>query len=256
MLLQVLEQIGLTEKEATIYLALLEMGAQGATTISNKTQINRSTCYLILENLSEKGLISTHTESNVQYFEALEPSSLLTYINKRQNELVIQQNIIQNNMPYLEAIKKENTGSTKTKYYKGADGILNLYLETLKTNERLIYSFLNISQIPKELLNVLEEIYVKERIKNKIEANIIYITSKNTEDKHKSSFKDEESLRHMKYIETDYSLSVEIQCIGNKTIITNFSPENTFGILIENKELAESIKTLHKIMWSLTKNSN
>ena len=39
MLRQVLEQIGLTEKEAKIYLALLEMGAQGATTISNKTQI-------------------------------------------------------------------------------------------------------------------------------------------------------------------------------------------------------------------------
>ena len=36
MLLQVLEQID-SEKESKIYLALLEMGAQGATTIGNKT---------------------------------------------------------------------------------------------------------------------------------------------------------------------------------------------------------------------------
>ncbi len=252
MLLQVLEQIGLTEKEAQIYLALLEMGAQGATTIANKTQINRSTCYLILENLREKGLITTHTESNIQFFEAQEPNSLITYLNKRQNELVIQQNMIQNNMPYLEAIKKENTGSTTTKYYKGIDGIINLYLETLKTDDRLIYSFLNIAQIPEKLLHTLETIYVQERIEKQIEAKIIYISSTNKADKHQSYFKDSESLRTVKYIKTDYNLSVEIQCIGDKTIITNFSPDNTFGILIQNSELAESIKTLHKIIWSLT----
>ena len=255
MLLQVLEQIGLTEKESKIYLALLEMGAQGATTIGNKTQINRSTCYLILENLSEKGLVTTHTEGNVQYFEAQEPSSLITYLNKRQNELVIQQNIVQNNMPYLEAIKKENTGSTTTKYFKGTDGILNLYLETLKTDAKLIYSFLNISEIPDELLKTLEEIYVKERIKKNISAKIIYISNEKSS-KHMSIFKDEESLRHMKHIKTDYNLSVEIQCIGDKTIITNFSPDNTFGILIKNSELADSIKTLHKIMWSFGKKDN
>ena len=252
MLLQVLEQIGLTKKEAKIYLTLLETGPQGATTIANKTQINRSTCYLILENLGTKGLVSTHTESNVQFFEAQDPNSLITYITKRQNQLITQQNMIENNMPYLEAIKKENTGSTKTKYYKGTDGVLNLYLETLKTNEKIIYSFLNISQIPLELLETLETIYVKERIQKQIEAKIIYISNINSEDNHESNFKDSESLRNVKYVKTDYNLSVEIQCIGDKTIITNFSPNNTFGILIQNSELAESIKTLHKIIWSLT----
>ena len=154
-------------------------------------------------------------------------------------------------MPYLEAIKKENTGSTTTKYFKGTDGILNLYLETLKTDADLIYSFLNISEIPDELLKTLEEIYVKERIKKYLRQNL-YISNEKSS-KHMSIFKDEESLRHMKHIKTDYNLSVEIQCIGDKTIITNFSPDNTFGILIKNSELAESIKTLHKIMWSFGK---
>ncbi len=251
MLRQVLEQIGLTEKEAKIYLALLEMGAQGATTIAQKTQINRTTCYLILENLKEKGLISTHTEANVQFFEAQEPSSLLTYINKRQNELVTQQNIIQSNLPYLEAIKKSITGSTTTKYFKGKEGIINLYKETLSTNDKIIYSFLDITKIPQELLNIIDQTYVNERIEKQIHAKIINISTKNAGTGSKSIYSDSESLREFKNIFTNQEITVEIQAIGDKTILTNFAPDNLFGVLIKNKELATTIKTLHKIMWSL-----
>lgn len=251
MLRQVLEQIGLTEKEAKIYLALLEMGAQGATIISNKTQINRTTCYLILENLKEKGLISTHTEGNIQFFEAQEPSSLLTYLNKQQNDLVAQQNMLQNNMPYLEAIKKSITGSTTTKYFKGPEGIINLYKETLTTDEKTIYSFLDITKIPQDFLNNIDKFYVIERVEKQINAKIINISKDDVGKGSKSLYSDTESLREFKNIFTNQEITVEIQTIGDKTLITNFSPDNLFGVLIQNKELATTIKTLHKIMWDL-----
>ena len=52
--LEVLEEFGLTEAEAKIYLALLETGSTLAGLIIKKTALHRGTTYQILQRLKEK----------------------------------------------------------------------------------------------------------------------------------------------------------------------------------------------------------
>ena len=54
--IQDLQQIGLTEKEAKVYLAALELGEKAVQVIAQKAGVNRATTYFILESLIEKGL--------------------------------------------------------------------------------------------------------------------------------------------------------------------------------------------------------
>ena len=50
----VLKSIGLDDKEARVYMALLELGTATVHPIANKAEIKRPTTYLILEQLLKK----------------------------------------------------------------------------------------------------------------------------------------------------------------------------------------------------------
>jgi|SRR3989344_829968 len=53
-----LQALGLSEKEAKVYLAALVLGPDTVQNIAKKAGINRPTAYLQIESLKEKGIIS------------------------------------------------------------------------------------------------------------------------------------------------------------------------------------------------------
>ena len=55
---RILEILGLSDKEARVYLALLELGTASAQTVSTKSYIKKPTTYLALEELRKKGLLT------------------------------------------------------------------------------------------------------------------------------------------------------------------------------------------------------
>ena len=63
-----LEMLGLEQKQAKIYLALLQLKQATATKISEDTRIERTLCYSIINKLIDKGLISYIIQNNVKYF--------------------------------------------------------------------------------------------------------------------------------------------------------------------------------------------
>ena len=54
-----LEHLGLSDKEARVYLAALEMGPSPVQDISHKAHVNRATTYVMIESLAARGLMST-----------------------------------------------------------------------------------------------------------------------------------------------------------------------------------------------------
>ncbi len=87
MLWQSLEQIGLTEKEAKAYLVLLENDHLAASTLSNKIGVNRTSSYLVLKSIIEKGIKTSTKKENTTVYQANEPTSLLTFLQKQKNEM-------------------------------------------------------------------------------------------------------------------------------------------------------------------------
>ena len=60
--LQTLQQIGLSEKEARVYIAALSLGPATADQLAKQTGINRSTTYVHIKSLMAMGLMSTYEE--------------------------------------------------------------------------------------------------------------------------------------------------------------------------------------------------
>ncbi len=74
---RILIDLGLTDKEAKIYLAVLELNESVPGIISRKANVKRPTTYVLLENLIKKGLITTITRNKVIHYQAVDPKILL-----------------------------------------------------------------------------------------------------------------------------------------------------------------------------------
>ena len=82
-----LQNLGLSEKEAKIYLASLELGPETVQNIAKKAGINRPTTYLQIESLKEKGLISEFQRGKKTFYAPESPNRLLSMLGTFEKEL-------------------------------------------------------------------------------------------------------------------------------------------------------------------------
>jgi len=79
-----LQQIGLSEKEAKVYLASLELGPSTAQTIAAKATVNRPTTYVMIESLIKRGLMSSFQKGKKRFFVAGKPTQLLYLLDAKK----------------------------------------------------------------------------------------------------------------------------------------------------------------------------
>ena len=121
MIKELLKSLKFSEKEAKVYLALLELGSAKAHDIARKTGINRTTVYDLLEILLHRGLISKYKKGALAYFNARDPKYLLSYLDREKEE---QEKNIDKQKKKLEFVntktpfeKKQSSFSSKRKIY-------------------------------------------------------------------------------------------------------------------------------------------
>lgn len=78
-----LVNLGFSDKEASVYLALLELGPSTTTEISRRAKINRTTGYDILESLASDGLINILGETKIQKFVAENPDKVIVFLENK-----------------------------------------------------------------------------------------------------------------------------------------------------------------------------
>jgi HTH-type transcriptional regulator, sugar sensing transcriptional regulator len=113
---QQLEQFGLNEKEAKIYLASLEVGAASVQEIAAKAGIHRVSTYDLLESLTEKGFIRQVISGSKRIISAIEPEEVIELIRRKErkfSELV----------PELKAIQIRTGEEQRVLYFTGREGL-------------------------------------------------------------------------------------------------------------------------------------
>ena len=74
---QILEELGLTQNEAKIYLCLVNKGQLSAGRITQFTAIHRRNVYDSLDRLIQKGIVGYIKENNLKLYTAANPKQLL-----------------------------------------------------------------------------------------------------------------------------------------------------------------------------------
>lgn len=245
MLWQILANIGFTEKEAKVYVTLLELGSQPVSTIAKHAEINRTTCYLILDDLKKKGLVSSFDKASIKYFSASAPEGIKTYLNSKRKDIDIQETFLNSNFDILKNIIEQRTVKPKVQFFEGLEGIKAVYMDTLKSTDGLL-SFWAIDEIPHELNEFIFKEYIPERVKKKIKIKVI---APDHPSSRKVFEKNKEQLREMAFFPKTLPLKIEINIYANKVAFMAYANEEYAGIIIDNPRISESMKTIHQLAW-------
>lgn len=245
MLEQVLTGIGFSYKEATVYLAALELGPQPASIIAHQAHINRSTTYVILKNLMNKGVVSTFTKNDIKYFNALEPAALLQYIQRNTQELAKFKKQIEDNIGAFKELINPLSERPKVRFFEGLSGIKTVYEDTLDCGAP-IFAFESIDAMPEEVKAYIFNDYIPKRVKQKIPAKSIVIDSQQGRQFKKE---DKKSMRESKLVQGK-GFNIEINIYGGKVAFMAYHEAKYTGVIVENKSIADALRFIFHLIWN------
>ncbi len=136
--MKLLREIGLTDSEVKVYLALLELGSSKKGRIVKKAGITSSKVYEVVDKLIEKGLASYVIKNKVKHFSAAPPSRIKDYLIEKEDRLKKQEQEFENILPGLELKQKLVKKGTDAEVYRGWKGMQTVYndlLTSLKKGE-------------------------------------------------------------------------------------------------------------------------
>jgi len=119
-LIEPLKNIGLTEKEAKVYLALLQLGTATPYRIAKKSELKRPTAYVIAEELVEKGLIMHVPGEELKQYIARSPESVL---EAQEMKLLKAKSIL----PELKSLQRNVPEKANVLYFEGIEGLKQAY---------------------------------------------------------------------------------------------------------------------------------
>lgn len=240
-----LRHLGLSENEAKVYMAMLELGPSVVIEIARKAGTNRPTTYVQIDSLNKKGLISTQAKGKKQLFIAESPDKLELLIDSELRKVEEKKRELDNFLPDLLNLFNTSGQRPHVKFFEGREGVLALQKEFLKTDDTPICGITSLDNIF-EVFPEFENTYVKKRIQKRIPSKTIYTSRKGPILKES----DESSLRESKYIEPDkLPLGVDITILKDKVAIVALKGKIS-GTLIEDKEVADSFRAIFELVWS------
>lgn len=241
-----LQSFGFSDKEANVYIALLELGKGTVAEISRRAGINRTTGYDILDSLASKGVVNISGKEPKQEYAAESPASITEYLKRQALEAAERIKKSEEIVPELTSIHALKN-RPKIRFYEGTEGLKNVYEDTLTSTEQ-IRAYATIDDMHKALPNYFPEYYKRRASKG---INIRGIVPKTKEGIERSGYNEEEK-REIAFVPPDkYYFSPEINIYDNKVMIASWREK--LGIIIESEEIADAMKKIYELAWAEAK---
>lgn len=246
-MLNQLKHIGLSENEAKVYLAMLELGPSPVLEIAAKAGINRPTAYVQIESLKKMGLVSTQTKGKKQLFIAEDPDQLEILLTEEEKELEHKKDELTTLLPNLKVLFDLAEEKPLVRYFEGLEGIKKVQNEFLHTKSKQIYSISFRDDLYTAIPNQGE--YVKERVRKKIRSKFIYSSTKGP----LSNVSDKELLVESRFIPPErFPKGADITIFDNKVAIASLHGK-VMCTVIEHNDIAKSFRGIFDLLWMSAK---
>lgn len=244
MLISDLEQLGLSEEEAKVYLAVLELGGSYVSAIAKKAGVHRVGCYHTLDNLVRKGVVSSLTKDKMKYYAVDSPRILVNQMEERYHQA-------QKLLPELLSITNAMAYKPKIQYYEGLQGIKNIFEDTL-TAEDEILGYTNLAELPEVMTETYLKDYATRKIEKGIKTRMLSPISKHalayTKKYYPKDF--DRNLVEIFFVNPkEFQFEYEINIYGNKVSLVSLNPNELMGMIIESPLYAKTQRAVFNLAW-------
>lgn len=243
-LLRHLMHLGLSEKEAAVYIASLELGPATVQDIAHKAQVNRATTYVMIEVLAGRGLMSSYVKGKKRYFSAESPDRLSTLLNNEKSIIEEKENELKKALPMLMALFNVDGAKPQIRYLEGPNGIHTVreVFEQLEGEYLQIVALEDVEAVP-EIVEGREQ-HLKTLSQKNASFRALLVGKPETVER--LPMKPGGTVRVLS--PDEFPIHADITVRGNHVFMYSYRSA-VLAVIIVSKEIADSVRVLFNLAW-------
>ena len=240
-ILNSLREFGLKEKEASVYLASLALGATTILKLSKQSEVSRTTIYEVIDALEKKGLMKKVIKGLKTLYAPEHPERL-------ENTLELKRTLLQKVLPELEGKYHLKSTESAIKYYEGLNAIKNVYSDLLKDLKPhdFYYAISNTDEWQTMDDDYFMKNHVEKRAELDITTNLLFVDTKISQYRKQIERNYNEKIR---LLPKNSDIHVDMAITPYKLVMFQLH-EPLIALVIENKTMISNQKALFEILWN------
>lgn len=251
--ISLLEKLGFSEKEALIYVKILENPGISYAQLSSSTNINRTTCYSVVKQLAHKGFVVEDLGNKVVKLLAKDPDTLSVFFQNQHKET--QKNLeiaIRASQELKRVLPKSTNPEPRLTYIEESKIKDYLYARTPLWNnsalkkDQTVWGFES-AQFGLDFQDYIQWFWTLESSRG------ITLNFFTDHEKIVKQRKDVLENIHFKYtLPVDYKTNIWIY--GNFTILQSLEEKPNYLIEVYEPLLSQNFRSFFKAMWLTSEN--
>lgn len=235
--------IGLTEKQASVYIAILQNGSSTADQAAKESKLKRPTAYVQIEELINLGFLSSFKKGKKTFFAAESPQNIERLLEKKKEE--VGQRIIEAKsfLPDLMRVFTGDDVRPEVRIFEGKEGLISMRNSILEEKPE----YLKAVAVYNKMLEVFsaEELksFSEKRAKLGIGSSTIYSLDKSYAD---AKITENQKMKRVPTDKLPFSCDVYIY---NNTVSFASIGDTITGVTVRNANIASTIERLFDYAW-------
>ena len=244
MIEQILKENGFTDKEAKVYVAVLEYGEATVAQVAQKARLKRTTVYDILEPLRERGIVSIVKRKGTHRIAPLPPQNLIDRFKRSAT-------LAESALPQLIELAYSSPLKPRTRFYEGMDGLKEVLREMSYSKQETV-GFTDYAAMPREMLTFIQKVVIPNRKERGNKMRLIAPYNKENEERKKNDpliFSEHrlvafpQHVRHIEILLFDHT----------KTGFLSFEKDELFGLILDSAAIHTTLRNVFELVWAAAK---
>lgn len=244
MIEEILMQNGFSEKEAKVYVAVLEVGEATVAQIGQKAHLKRTTVYDILEPMRDRGIVSITKRKGSHRVSALPPQTLIDRFKRSAT-------IAENALPQMLELAYSSPLKPRMRFYEGIDGVKDILREMSYSHEETV-GFTDYALIPPDIFRFIRrEIVPSRRSRGN---RVRFILPKNERN---VALRNENAIHYADHRLVTFPRSLNHVAMltfnYTKTGFISYHEHELFGVELDSTAIHDTVRNVFELVWATAK---
>lgn len=246
LLRRALAGLGCDDKEIRLYLACYLHGTAPLSELISRTNLRRSTAYLVSKSLVDKGLLVEDHKAYGKSLGAVEPETLMRLVATRQRQMGRQHLALKEHLGELQALYQTSEIRPRVRTFQGPNGLLTVWRDILSASyasEILIWT--NQASEGTFFSPTAHKQFITERRAGGHYARVLAVDNPAGR---KLQASDADNLRETRLLPPGVTFSAETYVYDHKTAVLDYN-QDIMGVITESEQVATAQRAMFEAAW-------
>lgn len=240
-------QLGLSDKEALIYISTLDSDNSSIPSLAASTGLSRGTVYDLVEKLKEKSFLTEVRKGKRRSLIAENPTNrLYSILDDKHTEIQKSKKIVESILPSINLLVK-NDFKPEIRIYEGEKGFRKVWDEILSYEGK---EFLSIARIETYIKFMGEEFLTEIQERKKKLGFTSRAINENSPSAQKMKGDDEKYFRETRLAPKEFHFPSSEIIFGDKIAMFSTREENII-VVIKSRDFAETHRQYFEMLWKM-----